>query len=204
MGITWTHRSEDCGAHVEKTLTAAPLFSRISLIRWPLFPMIWTTLGWLGSDDLIWTTFRWLGSDNNMVIMMIMRWMLESWSRRFHLSADRFFQWSDYHDDDNTWLWWWCFDDETHPTNNGLMNKQSELSLSPVLVLLVLQVQLVHVRNRCFQNLMRIYLFFLYLICLVIIWTDQSPWSVFVFVFLVSPWSAFLYLYFLCHLDLYL
>lgn len=44
--VTWTQRSEDCGAQAEKIFTLAPLFSRISLIFCPLFPMMPPTMDW--------------------------------------------------------------------------------------------------------------------------------------------------------------
>ena len=44
--VTWTQRSEDCGAQLENTFTPAPLFSLISLIFCPLFPMTPPTIDW--------------------------------------------------------------------------------------------------------------------------------------------------------------
>ena len=108
------------------------------------------------------------------------------------------------------WWWWgWSYDEETHPTDNGLMNKQSQFSLSCALILLVVHVQLVHVGNRSFQNLVRKYTCSFVSVFVSGIWLEFDQISHRTFWTAVKEYlsvylSLYLYLYFLCHLDLYL
>ena len=165
---------------------------------------------------MIWTILRW--SDDNMMIMLDscsldkrrMFWRRNSPHKQFLMTA---------HDMMMTiimmWMiWGWSYDEETHPTDNGLMNKQSQFSLSCALILLVVHVQLVHVGNRSFQNLVRKYTCSFVSVFVSGIWLEfdqishRTFWtavkeylsvcifvSVSVFVFLVSPWFVFVFVF---------